>query len=103
MTELVHADIFFFITAIVVVVVGIGMGVALFYIVLILRDVRAVTRKIRVASDELGRDFEELRATVKDEGARVRTIVELVLRFIMRHVSRGRDKKTSHETAAKNS
>ena len=57
MTEVVHADIFFFITSIATVLVTGGMLVALYFVIGILRDVRAVASKVRKASDELERDF----------------------------------------------
>jgi hypothetical protein len=93
MTEVVHADIFFFITAIVVLVVGVGAAIIACYVILILRDVRAMVRKVRKASDEIEEDFEALRATIKNEGMRVRSIVELLLGFLLRRASKPRAKK----------
>ena len=94
MSEIVHADIFFFITAIAVIVVGIGMAVTFFYIIFILRDVRAVVKKVRKASDELEKDFEDLRVNIKNEGVRVKTVFELVLAFIARQIPKKRGKKS---------
>lgn len=95
MSEIVHADIFFFITSIAVIVVGIGMSVFLFFGILIVRDIRAVVQKVRKASDELEKDFEDLRASVKGEGARVKTVFELMLGFIARQIPKSRTKKQS--------
>lgn len=101
MNEIVQADIFFFITAIAVVVVGVGMSIALCYIIFILRDVRAVAKKVRKASDELEKDFEDLRVNIKEEGVRVKTVFDLALRFIARHIPKSRTKrpegKVGHE------
>jgi hypothetical protein len=97
METLIHADIFFFITAIAVAVVGLGMAIALYFIIMILRDVHAVVQKIRKASDELEQDFEDFRATVKHEGVRIKTIVELVRGFIMRQVPKSRVKKKAED------
>ena len=93
MTEIVHADIFFFITATAVIIIGLGMLIALYYVVLILRDVRAVAQKVRKASDELEQDFEIVRTEIKNGGLRVRTIFELVLGFIARQIPKARTKK----------
>ncbi len=93
MDELIHADIFFFITAIAVVIISIGMAVVLYFIINILRDVRVVAKKVRKASDELEQDFEVLRSSVKEEGVRVKTIVELVLAFIARQIPKSRVRK----------
>jgi hypothetical protein len=93
MDDLIHADIFFFVTTIAVVVVGIGLSVALYYAVGILRDVRAVVQKVRKASNELEQDFEDLRVGVKNESVRVRTLFELVLGFMMRQIPKPRAKR----------
>jgi hypothetical protein len=99
MTEIIHADIFFFITAIAVVVVSIGLLIALYYVIDILRDVRVVMKKVRKASDELEQDFEDLRANIKKEGVVVRTIFELAVRFITRQIPGLRMKKEKKETS----
>ncbi len=93
MTEVVHADIFFFITSIAVIVVGAGALIALYYAIVILRDVRAVVEKIRQASEEIEEDFESLRANIKNEGAKIKTIAELILAFIRRKFPKVRGKK----------
>ena len=51
MSELVHADIFFFITAVAVVLLSTIFAVALVYIIVILRDVRAIVARMRRASE----------------------------------------------------
>ena len=93
MDQLVHADIFFFITAIAVVIISIGLAIVLYFVIDIVLDVRAVVKKVRKASSELEQDFEVLRSSVKEEGVRVKTIVELVLAFIARQIPKGRKKK----------
>ena len=93
MTEVVHADIFFFITAIAVIVVGVASLIALYYAIVILRDAREIVKKIRQASDEIEEDFEDLRENIRNEGVKVRAIVELVLAFIRRKLPKPRPKK----------
>lgn len=68
MQELIKADIFFFITAIAVVLIAIGIGVALFYIVRILRNIRDVTERVDEGSKVLVEGLSELRSTIKREG-----------------------------------
>lgn len=102
MTELQHADIFFFITAIAVVFVGVGMSVCLYYGILILRDLHLMVRKARKVSDELERDFEEVRANIRNEGERVRAVFEMGIGFITRQFSRsGQKRKTASEKVSK--
>ncbi len=82
MSEVVHADIFFFITSIVVVLfAGAGL-IASYYVVQILRDLKEITAKLNRASRELEEDFETLRREVKNEGVKMRAIVDLGLGFI---------------------
>lgn len=97
MSEIVHADIFFFITAIAVVVISVGAAIALYYAIVILRDVKAVAKKVRKASDELEKDFEDLRVNIKDEGVRVKSVFDLALRFIARHIPKARAKRPGGE------
>lgn len=93
MTELVHADIFFFVTTIVVVLLGIGGCIVLYYVVGILRDVRSITAKIEKAGGALEQDFATLRANVYSEGERARDFVRMLFRFLLRKAPQARSKK----------
>ena len=93
MNEILHADIFFLITAIAVIVVGTGLSIALYYVIAILREFREVAKSVRKASDGLEEDFQDLRAGVKNEGRRVKTAFDLALGFIMRRFTRAKPRK----------
>lgn len=82
MSDVLQANIFFFITAVSVVVVSGFVVVLLYYCVGIARDVRAVAAKVRKASDELEQDFEVLRMQVKTEGVKLRGIIDLLIGFL---------------------
>ena len=88
MSELVHADIFFFITAVAVVLLSTIFAVALVYIIVILRDVRAIVARMRRASESLESDFNALRNEVKYEGLKARAMVDLVLGFVGRKITK---------------
>src|SRR3989344_670672 len=75
MSEVLQANIFFLITSIAVVVVTILVGVALFYFVLILRNIRDISFKIKQGSDVLSQDLAEFRSVVKQEGTKAKHIV----------------------------
>lgn len=92
-----HADVFFFITALAVIVLSVGMAVVLYYVIGIVRDVRAVTEKVRSASNGLEQDFEELRAVLKKQGVRTKTVLELLLSFLMRKIPKARIKSVKKE------
>ena len=83
MNQILQTNIFFFITGLAVIVVGAGFAVALYYIVLILRDLQKIVSKINKASNELEQDFEALRSNVKNEGVKVRAMADLVLGFLL--------------------
>ena len=99
MNDIVHADIFFFISAIGAIVITIGAAITFYYIIGIVRDVRAVTKKVRTASDELERDFYELRSAVKDRGARVKSAFEFFVDFLAQQVPGARRKRKSSPTS----
>jgi hypothetical protein len=70
MDTLIHADIFFFVTTIVVVIVGIALTVALVYLVKVLSDVKAITKQVKEETILLREDIGELRGDIKKEGFR---------------------------------
>jgi predicted PurR-regulated permease PerM len=83
MTEIVHADIFFFITSVAVVVVTLGFVAVLYYVIPIVRDVREIVGKVRKAGESVEKDFETLRANVREEGKKGKMLVDLVLGWAM--------------------
>jgi hypothetical protein len=55
MDSLMKSDIFFFVATIALVIIAIALIVAIVYAILILRDVRAVTDRLKRGGVELGR------------------------------------------------
>jgi len=92
MSEILHANIFFLITAIAVIVVGTGLSIALYYVIVILREFREVAQMVRKASGGLEEDFQDLRAGVKSEGRRVKSAFDLALGFILQRFARTKPK-----------
>lgn len=70
MNTLVHADIFFFATTIVLIVVGIGLVIAIIYLIKILKDVSYISKKIKSETDAVVGDIALLREHVKNDGVR---------------------------------
>jgi hypothetical protein len=83
MSEIVHADIFFFITSLCVVLVTAGILIFFYYLIPIARDIRAIVAKARKAGDEIEQDFEALRATIREEGGKGKAIIDLALGFVL--------------------
>lgn len=82
MSEVLHANIFFFIASLATILIAAGVCVALYYIIQILRHVRDIMEKLNHASREVERDFADFRNVLRAEGNKVRGIVDVVLGFL---------------------
>ncbi len=82
MDTLIQADIFFFITAIAVVVLSIGAGIVIYYLVRILRRIDEISAKVQGETDEIVRDVKDFRETMRSEGIKVKTVLDMFLGFI---------------------
>jgi len=69
MITLIHADIFFFVTAIFVVLLTIFLAVAGTYLVLILRDMKEISKKVKTEGGEIIEDVKKVREKIEEEGA----------------------------------
>ena len=78
MATLIHADIFFFVTTIVVVIVGIALTVALIYFAKVLSDVKDITKQVKEETVLFRQDIGELRSDVKREGFRIERFMMFV-------------------------
>jgi hypothetical protein len=81
MDTLMHADIFFFVTTIVVVVVGIVLTVVLIYLITILHRVRNIADMIREETMLFREDVHEFRASVKREGFKISNMISSFANF----------------------
>lgn len=61
MEQIIHADIFFFVSTIALVCVTAGVIVIIVYVIGIVRDVRTITRRIGKESEAIVRDIHALR------------------------------------------
>jgi hypothetical protein len=71
MDTLIHADIFFFVTTVVVILVGIALTVALIYLAKVLSDIKEITKQVKEETILFREDIKGLRSDVKQEGFRV--------------------------------
>lgn len=83
MQNLVQADIFFFITSIVVVILGTATIIASVYIMRILHSVRYIVNKIKEESDHVSDDIAELRGRVKEGGVKFSSIIRTLGAFFL--------------------
>jgi hypothetical protein len=75
MASLIHADIFFFVTTIVVVIVGTALTIALIYLAKVLSDIKEITRQVKEEAILVRGDIADLRRDVKREGFRIERFV----------------------------
>lgn len=80
---LIHADIFFFITSIVVVLIGLISIVVGYYAAKTARSVSRVMDRIEAQSEKVAEDIDDLRERIKEEGAKVSGIGKWVTSFIL--------------------
>lgn len=78
MDQVLQTNIFFYITSVAVVVVTVLLGVALYYIIGILQNVRDVTDRIRRGSEQLAEDASELRESIVEGTEPLRNIAAFV-------------------------
>lgn len=104
MTQLVHADIFFFITSISVVVVTVGIVIILFYVIYILHDIRLVTKRLRTMSMNITEDVEALRKGFARDAGQLRRVVLSLIGYVAKrvhhrytHKKKTKDKKSAHQ------
>jgi hypothetical protein len=82
--SLIHADVFFFISTIALVIISAGLGVAIFYLIKILRNVREFSDKAKEEGFEMLSDLKKLRAGLRDEGIKWKHVATLVRSFFGR-------------------
>ncbi len=79
MSDVLKMDIFFVVTTIAVIILSVLLALVLYRAWRILRHVQDTSALIARESEHLRDDFESLRAIVRAEGARARTLVDTFL------------------------
>jgi hypothetical protein len=100
MSTLVHADIFFLVTTIVVVIVGIALTIALIYLAKVLSDIKLITGQVKEETILFRQDIGELRNDIKREGFRAERFFMFFRNFFKRTevVTKARSKKKNEAT-----
>ncbi len=79
MTEVLQANVFFFITAAAVVIFTIFVCVAMFYVIKILGAVRNIIERIDEGSETIAEDIKQLRSYIA-EGSLISQVVGLFIK-----------------------
>ncbi len=77
MRTLIHADIFFFLTSIFVIVLTVVLSVGGVYFILILRDMKDISRKVKNEGGEIVADVKKVREKIEEEGIGLASIGKL--------------------------
>jgi hypothetical protein len=86
MDSLIHADVFFFVTTIVVVFVGIALTAVLIYLAKILSDVKKITAHVHDETVLFREDIAGLRSDVKREGFKIGRFASFFTDIVKRQV-----------------
>lgn len=97
MSEVLHANIFFFISSVATVLFTVLLCVALYHIIKILKSIRTIVERVEEGSEVIAEDIEHIRSFVL-EGS----LMSQIIRFFMGGVSgakktRKRSKRSSKD------
>jgi len=81
--SLIQANIFFFLTSISVVLLTLLIIAVLMYMMLILRDFRGVSHKVKEEADLIAMDIDEARAHLKREGSDMKNTYDYFKHLIL--------------------
>jgi len=71
MDTLIHADVFFFVTTVMIVIVGIAFTIALIYLATVLSDIKEISKQVKEETILFREDIGNLRSDIRQEGFRV--------------------------------
>lgn len=96
MSEVLHADIFFFITGIAVIVCSAILCVALFHAIKVLISLRRIVDRIDAGTEIIAEDMQQLRSFFAQEGF-IRNIIRAISGSPKRTTSRAKTERRNTE------
>ena len=99
MENIIHADIFFFITSIAVVVFTIGAVIVAVYVIRILKDMKHISKKVSEEGDKIIGDVEYLREAAKAEGMKIKNVADFFSGIFSRRKKREKAKREEKENS----
>ena len=79
MNDFLKMDVFFIVTTAVVLILGVMSIIALYYVIRMLQNVGRITRNAANESDEIRTDIALLRNKLREEGMKVKYLVDFFL------------------------
>jgi biopolymer transport protein ExbB/TolQ len=74
MNTLIHADIFFYVTTIVVIALGVCTLVLIFFLIKTFKHISEIAERIKKESAHIIDDVSELREKIKEEGTKMASV-----------------------------
>lgn len=87
MEDFLKMDIFFTVTTVVAIFLGVLSIFAMYYIVKILKSFDGIMRNVHEESDDIRTDIHILRQKVRDEGMKIKHIVDFFGTIVSRRTS----------------
>lgn len=81
-SNIIQADIFFFIASIGFVVMAIILAIVLFYAAKVARSMSRIVKRIELESEKVADDIENLRTRIKEEGQKVSGLGKWISAFL---------------------
>jgi len=100
MSELIHADIFFFVTTLVVIILGFFATIVFVLVVRILLDIRRAIHSLRKEGEDILGDLHALRSYVKKNG-HIAILASSVVRGALRVIGGVQDMRAKRATRRK--
>lgn len=75
MNSVVQSEIFFFITSVAVVIGGILLCILLIYVILIFRDIRAISKSVKRETELISMDIDAARDHIRKNGLELKSIL----------------------------
>jgi len=88
MDTLIHADIFFFVTTIVVVVVGLLFVITLIYLIKILNRIKNIAEEVRDETILFREDIHGLRNSIQREGFKIKHLFNFGYEFFKKRAGK---------------
>lgn len=82
-TTIIHADIFFYITTIIVIILGFLFSLILLYIVSIARRFSKIAKRLERESEHLAGDIAHIRHTIREEASKVTGLWKFLTGFML--------------------
>jgi hypothetical protein len=90
MSNLIHADVFFFVSTILLSLLVIVFIIVLVYLIRVLREARSVARLVREEAERLAGDLEAMREKIRTESFSLGNVFSLVVGFLKSKKKKGR-------------